>query len=133
MTASNFFDPATHGFTRVAVAVPRIRVDDPAYNAERTVELMQQAARQGASLVAFPELGLSAYTCDDLFHQRVLLDACETALQRVVVATAATRATSMARKGIRMRQGFRRPGNRGQTSPQRQGTSRRRMGRQAWR
>ena len=31
--------------------------------------------RQGAVLVAFPELGLSAYTCDDLFHQRALLDA----------------------------------------------------------
>ena len=38
---------------------------------------LQQAAQQGASLVAFPELGLSAYTCDDLFHQRALLDACE--------------------------------------------------------
>ncbi|TAL16429.1 MAG: NAD(+) synthase [Aquabacterium sp.] len=89
MTASTFFDPATHGFTRVAVAVPRIRVADPAHNAERTVELMQQAAQQGASLVAFPELGLSAYTCDDLFHQRALLDACEAALQRVLEASAA--------------------------------------------
>ena len=31
-------------------------------------------------MVVFPELGLSAYTCDDLFHQRALLDACEAAL-----------------------------------------------------
>ena len=39
------------------------------------------AGRAGrASLVASPELGLSAYTCDDLFHQHALLDACEAAL-----------------------------------------------------
>ncbi len=37
----------------------------------------------------FPELGLSAYTCDDLFHQRALLDGCEAALARVVAASAA--------------------------------------------
>ena len=42
--------------------------------------LLAQAAEQGAVLVAFPELGLSAYTCDDLFHQRALLDGCEAAL-----------------------------------------------------
>ena len=44
--------------------------------------------RRAPSLVAFPELGLSAYTCDDLFHQRALLDGCEAALGRVAEATA---------------------------------------------
>ncbi|MDB5754468.1 MAG: nadE, partial [Massilia sp.] len=39
-------------------------------------------------LVAFPELGLSAYTCDDLFHQRALLDACEAALRQVLAESA---------------------------------------------
>ena len=48
----------------------------------------RQAAQGGAVLVAFPELGLSAYTCDDLFHQKALLDACEAALDQVVRATA---------------------------------------------
>ncbi len=83
-----FFDPATHGFARVAVAVPRCRVADPAFNAEQTVALLQQASREGAALVLFPELGLSAYTCDDLFHQHALLDACEAALARIVEASA---------------------------------------------
>jgi NAD+ synthase (glutamine-hydrolysing) len=83
-----FFDPATHGFARVAVAVPRCRVADPAFNAEQSVALLQRAAREGAALVLFPELGLSAYTCDDLFHQRALLDGCETALARIVEASA---------------------------------------------
>ena len=84
-----FFNPSTHGFARVAVAVPRIRVADPAFNAAATVELLREASADGAVLVAFPELGLAAYTCDDLFHQRALLDACEAALQDVADATEA--------------------------------------------
>ena len=61
------------GGSLAAVAVPRCRVADPAFNAAQTVALLQEAARAGAALVTFPELGLSAYTCDDLFHQRALL------------------------------------------------------------
>jgi NAD+ synthase (glutamine-hydrolysing) len=38
--------------------------------------------------MAFPELGLSAYSCDDLFHQRALLDGCEAALAAVLAASA---------------------------------------------
>ncbi len=83
-----FFDPAQHGFARVAVAVPRCRVADPAFNVEQSVAQLLQAAREGAALVLFPELGLSAYTCDDLFHQRALLDGCEAALARIVEASA---------------------------------------------
>jgi NAD+ synthase (glutamine-hydrolysing) len=84
----DFFNPYRHGFARVAVTVPRMRVADPAFNAGETIEMLRQAAERGAVVVAFPELGLSAYTCDDLFHQRALLDACEAALARVAEATA---------------------------------------------
>ena len=83
-----FFNLYSHGFARVAVGVPECRVADPAFNAAQTIELAQQAAQGGAVLVAFPELGLSAYTCDDLFHQKALLDECEAALAQVVQATA---------------------------------------------
>jgi len=87
--ALSFLNPYRHGFARVAVAVPRMRVADPVFNAAESIELLRRAAAEGAVVVAFPELGLSAYTCDDLFHQRALLDACETALGRVAEATAA--------------------------------------------
>ena len=87
MNETDFFLPATHGFARVAVAVPRVRVADPAFNASETLALYDDAARQGAALVVFPELGLAAYTCDDLFHQRALLLASETALLRIVEAS----------------------------------------------
>ena len=67
-TLPEFLDPYAHGFAKVAVAVPRNRVADPKFNASETVALYREASTQGAVVVAFPELGLSAYTCDDLFH-----------------------------------------------------------------
>jgi NAD+ synthase (glutamine-hydrolysing) len=82
-----FFNLYSHDFVRVAVATPRVRVGDPAANAAETVRLMQAAGGRGAILAVFPELGLSAYTCEDLFHQRVLLDGCREALGVVLEAS----------------------------------------------
>jgi NAD+ synthase (glutamine-hydrolysing) len=73
-----------HGFVRVAVGVPFVRVADPVYNAERTLELARRAADANAVLVLFPELGISAYSNDDLFHQDALLDATVAALEQIV-------------------------------------------------
>ncbi len=83
----DFFNLYRHGFVRVAVATPRVRIGDPRYNADATLELMQQAARDKALLAVFPELGLSAYTCDDLFHQQTLIDAAENALAQLLART----------------------------------------------
>src|SRR5216684_2761084 len=83
----DFFNLYRHGFVRVAVATPRVRIGDPRYNGDATLELMQQAARDKAVLAVFPELGLSAYTCDDLFHQRTLIDAAENALAQLLART----------------------------------------------
>ncbi|MDR7050924.1 NAD+ synthase (glutamine-hydrolyzing) [Duganella sp. 3397] len=85
--SSNFLNLYTHDFARVAIAAPVCRIADPVYNAQQTILLAEQAAEQGAALVAFPELGLAAYTCDDLFHQRALLDACLDALAEIVNAS----------------------------------------------
>ena len=86
--AASFFNLYRHGFVRVVVGVPTLRVADPAFNAARTIELLRQAHAQRAAVALFPELGLTAYTCDDLFHQRALLDACEAALDAVLAASA---------------------------------------------
>ncbi len=74
----------SHDFLRVAVAVPFVRVADPSYNAEHTLNLARQASEMHAGVVLFPELGLSAYSNDDLFHQEALLDGVEFALDAVV-------------------------------------------------
>ena len=83
----NFHNLYSHDFARVAVGIPRCLVADPKSNAAETVRLAAEADAAGAVLVVFPELGLSAYSCDDLFHQRALLDACENALATVVEAS----------------------------------------------
>jgi len=70
------------------VAVPGVRVADPSYNAAQTVALIRQAAERKAAVVLFPELGLSAYSCEDVFHQRALLDASLEALRAVLAASA---------------------------------------------
>jgi NAD+ synthase (glutamine-hydrolysing) len=84
MAQPGFFNPYRHGFVRLAVATPLVRIGDPEYNLAATLELMQQAARNKVLLAVFPELGLSAYTCDDLFHQQALIDAAEDALARLL-------------------------------------------------
>jgi NAD+ synthase (glutamine-hydrolysing) len=88
--AVSFFNLYQHNFARVAVCVPEVRVADPAFNAAKTVALLEEAARRGAILALFPELGLSAYSCEDLFHQQALLDGAKAALEEVVNASRET-------------------------------------------
>ncbi len=79
----------TQGFARVGAAVPHVRVAEPEFNAERTIELARRASEEGAALVVFPELGLSGYSIDDLHHQQAVLEAVERAIGRVAAASAA--------------------------------------------
>src|SRR5262245_9115418 len=73
----------SHGFIRAAVCVPSLRVADPAFNLERTLELARRASEAHAAVALFPELGLSAYSNEDLFHQDALLDASKNALAQL--------------------------------------------------
>src|ERR1044072_3126465 len=82
-----FFNFYNHGLIRVAVGVPEAPVADPVFNTVRTIELMEKAEHERAVLTLFPELGLSAYSCDDLFQQRALLDASLASLQRLLDAS----------------------------------------------
>jgi NAD+ synthase (glutamine-hydrolysing) len=82
-----FYCLHTHGFVRVAVATPNVRVADPAFNVARTIELAREADHHGASLVLFPELGLSSYAIDDLLQQEALLGAVDAALIELVEAS----------------------------------------------
>jgi NAD+ synthase (glutamine-hydrolysing) len=82
-----FFNLYSHGFIRVAVGIPEVRVADPEFNAAQTVNLMERADQEKAILILFPELGLSAYSCEDLFHQQALLDGSVEALRAVLKAS----------------------------------------------
>ncbi|MCB0994914.1 MAG: NAD(+) synthase [Acidimicrobiales bacterium] len=76
-----------HGFARVAVGLPAVTVADPARNADATIDLLRQAHDRNAAIAVFPELGLSGYTNQDLFHQQALTDAALDALAAVAEAT----------------------------------------------
>ncbi len=84
-----FYCLHTHGFVRAAVATPRLRVADPAFNVAHTIEMAREADKRGASLVLFPELGISAYAIDDLLQQEALLAAVDAALADLVEASRA--------------------------------------------
>src|SRR3954469_4146720 len=83
----DFFNPYAHGFVRLAVGTPLVRLGDPDYNVKATAELMQRAARDKVLLAVFPELGLSAYSCEDLFHQQALIDGTQQALRTLLART----------------------------------------------
>jgi NAD+ synthase (glutamine-hydrolysing) len=85
---STFRSLYSHGYVRVASAVPHVRVGDPSFNGEHTAGLAQRAHAEGAAVVIFPELGLSGYSAEDLFHQSAMLDGVQDALLHVVSASA---------------------------------------------
>ena len=75
------------GFVTVAVGTPQVRVADCVFNAEQTIAMVRAAAEQGVKLLVLPELGLTGYTCGDLFYQPTLLNGAEEALGKVLEAT----------------------------------------------
>jgi NAD+ synthase (glutamine-hydrolysing) len=84
----DFLDVRSHGFARVAVCVPPVRVAEPAFNAAAHLEQLDAVQRAGAHYALCPELGVSAYTCGDLFFQQSLLDGVRAALAQIAQASA---------------------------------------------
>ena len=76
-----------HGFVKAAAVTPKIRVADPAYNAEAICERLEEAWGEGARLIVFPELCLTGYTCGDLFLQQALLEEAKSRLLAIAKAT----------------------------------------------
>jgi NAD+ synthase (glutamine-hydrolysing) len=79
----SFFSLYSHGLLRAAASTIRVSLADPDSNAACVLEVMQSAKEAGAGLLVFPELCLSGYSIDDLFHQRSVLDAVLDAVERV--------------------------------------------------
>jgi len=67
---TEFSNLYSHGFVRVAACVPVVRVGDPAFNVEKSLELLRKAHGEKAVLAVFPELGISAYSAGSSIHLR---------------------------------------------------------------
>ncbi len=68
------------GFVKVAAATPRVKIADCRANAEAIDRMTAEAVERGVSIVVFPELSITGYTCGDLFLQSRLLEAGDEAL-----------------------------------------------------
>ncbi len=77
------------GFLRIACASPKVKVADCSFNASEIIKMSKTAAESGASLIVFPELCITGYTCSDLFLQRALLISAESALENIIKETSA--------------------------------------------
>ncbi len=75
------------GFIAAACGAPKLRLADCDYNAEQTFTMMRTAEKAGVKVLVLPELGLTGYTCGDLFYQETLLRGAEQALSTVLEAT----------------------------------------------
>ena len=73
-----------YGFIRTAAAVPAVRIADTEYNAAEICRLAGEAFDKEVSLVAFPELSLTGYSCGDLFGQTLLVKGAEEGIRKIV-------------------------------------------------
>ncbi len=76
-----------HQFLKAAAVSPALKVADPAFNAQKIVEVIEAHQEKGTELLVFPELCISGYTCGDLFLQKTLLDGCLSALKIIAETT----------------------------------------------
>ena len=71
------------GFIRVAAATPRVKVADVNANVEEICRLAEIAENEQVSILAFPELSVTGYSCGDLFAQELLVSRAEEGVKRL--------------------------------------------------
>lgn len=86
----------------MAAAIPDVRVADCAYNSVQIKKMIAKADRAGVEIVCFPELGITAYSCGDLFFQDLLLDSAMKELWRLVETTAHLKIVSIVGLPVRL-------------------------------
>ena len=57
---------------RVAAAVPEVKPGNVTFNLEQTKKYIARAREAGVRVLVMPELGLTGYSCGDLFFSQRL-------------------------------------------------------------
>ena len=70
-------------FIRIICAVPAVKVGDVKKNAQDICAMMEEADRNEADVILFPEMALTGYTCGDLFFQDALWNAVKDGLKEI--------------------------------------------------
>ncbi len=76
-----------YGFLRVACASPKLVVADCSYNGSQIIECVKNINKENVSIIVFPELCITGYTCGDLFFQKTLTDSALTELKTIAKET----------------------------------------------
>ncbi len=74
-------------FYRVTAVVPPVKVADVEYNTNKILEKLEEAYGYQPAVIAFPELAVSGYTCQDLFYQQTLIREVGAGISRILAAT----------------------------------------------
>lgn len=74
------FHLSEYGHIRVASISPEMKVADVDFNLNKIKENARVASELGASVILFPELSLTSYTCGDLFFQNTLIESSKNSL-----------------------------------------------------
>ena len=76
-----------YGFFRVCCCSPEIQVANTEFNAKKIIECVKTASEKKASIIVFPELSVTGYTCHDLFLQKMLQDSAINAIEEICEKT----------------------------------------------
>jgi NAD+ synthase (glutamine-hydrolysing) len=72
---------AEYNLIRIAAASPELRLADVDFNVKQKINLIDEAVEQKASIIVFPELSITGYSCGDLFFQNELLNSAYNGLE----------------------------------------------------
>ena len=73
-----------YGYIKVAASIPSVKVGDCNYNVSEIEKMIVRAEGMGVEIIVFPELSITGYTCQDLFRQKLLIDAAEMSVMKLM-------------------------------------------------
>ena len=76
-----------YGFVKVAAITPKLKVANPKYNSKEIIKTILEEKEKNISIMVFPELCITGYTCGDLFFQKILLDESIESLNNILETT----------------------------------------------
>ena len=77
-----------YGYVRVSAAMPVVKVSDCQVNADNIIRMAKELSeKEKPSVIAFPELGVTGYTCGDLFGNSKLILESEDAVRKILDGT----------------------------------------------
>lgn len=79
-----------YGYFRAACVSPSLTVADPLANEKSIIESVKKAQAANVCLLVFPELSITAYTCQDLFQQKSLETQAVESLKNIALKTKTT-------------------------------------------